>query len=171
VTISIEELLAGAQARTLEVRVCARGDLVNRHAELVAELEEASNHGSIGGNAEVRRIAEEITKVEDEQEEHTAVLTLHSVSRRTWVDLLAEHAPRDIDRKRGLDYNAVTFPPAAVAACCDAISPTDAERLAETLPPAEWNKLWVAVQHLNLVETPHPKLPTVRSIAQASDGS
>lgn len=178
-TLSIDDLIATAQPRTLEVRVCARGDLVARHAELVAELEAATHvTGSIGGNPDLRRIADEIAAVEAEQEASTATITLRSVSRRRWMDLLAAHPPRPEDIERKLDHNPVTFPVAAVAACCDDMSEAQANALAgntdpeKGLHPAEWNKLYVAAQSLNILETPHPKVPaSLLSIARESAGS
>src|SRR5690606_20326373 len=112
----IAHLIATAQPRTREVRVCARGDLVDQHARLVAQLEQAAEEGSVSGNPEVQRISQEIVEVEDEQEASTAVFVMQSVSRRVWADLLASHPPRPQDK--GLDHNPETFPQAMVAACC-----------------------------------------------------
>lgn len=167
-TLSLEELIATAQPRTREVRVCARGDLVDRHAQLVDELDEASD--SLGAPKRAKEIAAEILAVEEEQEEYTLVVTLASVSRRVWADLLAEHAPRKEDREKGLDYHPVTFPPAAVAACAKepALTYDTADRLASTLPAGEWNKLWLTAVELNVMGTPHPKFRAAAEIAQLS---
>lgn len=177
-TLSIDDLIATAQPRTLTVRVCARGDLVDRHAALVAELDAVMGDSkSIGGSPDIKRLAAEIVEVEAEQEAHTAALVMRSVSRRRWVDLLAEHPPRPADKERGLDHNPVTFPVAAVQACCDGMSPEQAEQLSgnadpeKGLHPAEWNKLYMAAQALNILETPHPKLPAALSIARESGDS
>lgn len=167
----IEALLESAAPRTLQVTVCARGDLVDRHAQLVQELDAAlsSSPGSLGGNPEVQRLSEAIVAVEEEQAESSLELTVKSVPRKAWADCLAQHPPRkDLDR---LDFNTATFPPAAVALCCPAISVDQANRLNEKLPQGEWDKLWNAVIQLNVIGLPRPKLPAATEIARANGNS
>jgi hypothetical protein len=170
----IADLIATAQPRTIEVQVCARGDLVDRHAALVAELAAAEaevDTSSIGDVPEVQRIAGEIVAVEDEQEASTVTFVLQSVSRRVWADLLAAHPPRPQDK--GLDHNADTFPPAVVAACAKEphVGEDEANQLADVLPVAEWTKLWLGAVGLNVTQTPHPKLKAATELARANGGS
>jgi hypothetical protein len=171
----IAQLIATAQPRTSEVRVCARGDLVDRHAALVAQLAEAERNvektASIAGDPEVARIAGEIVAVEAEQEASTVTFKLANVTRREWADLLAAHPPRPEDK--GLDHNADTFPPAAVAACSKSPKITEerAAELLDKLPPAESSKLWLAAVGLNVTGTPHPKLRAATELVQANVGS
>lgn len=167
----IEALLESAAPRTLQVTVCARGDLVDRHAELVQELDAAlsGSSGSLAGNPDVQRLGEAIVAVEEEQASSSVTLTFKSVPRKTWADCLAQHPPR-----RGsdqLDFNTQTFPPAAVALCCDAITVDQANRLNEKLPQGEWDKLWNAVIQLNVVGLPRPKLRAATEIARANVNS
>lgn len=168
----IARLIATAQPRTIEVQVCARGDLVDRHAVLVAELSAAEANvertASVAGDPEVGRIAGEILAVEAEQEASTVTFTLTSVSRRVWADLLAAHPPRPQDK--GLDHNADTFPPAVVAACSKSPKVTDEEavQLLDALPVSEWTKLWLGAVGLNVTPTPHPKLKAATELVQAN---
>lgn len=167
----IEALIASASPRTMQVPVCARGDLVDRHAALVQELAavEGQGTGSIAGNPDIKRLAEAIVACEEEQEASTLTFTLKSVPRKAWADNLRLHPPRrGVD---SLDYNADTFPPAAVALCCDQLTEDQAKRLDATLPQGEWDKLWNAVIHLNVVGTPHPKLGAATEIARANGNS
>ena len=167
----IEALLESAAPRTLQVAVCARGDLVDRHLALVQALKAAEEKasGSLSGDPEVQRIAEEIVAVEEEQEASTLTLTFHSVSRKQWADCLGQHPPR---KGRDLhDYNAETFPPAAVALCCDEVTEEQAVKLAEVLPQGEWERLWQAAIGLNVTGTPHPKLRAATELARVNGNS
>lgn len=169
----VDALLASAAPRTREVRVCARGDLVDRHAHLVSQLAalEKAHTGSLAGNPEVQAVSAEIVAVEAEQEASTLTFHLTSIGRRKWAGILADHPPRKQDK--GMGYNPETFPPAAVAACCTspALSEDQAVRLTEKLPEGEWGKLWVTCLNLNLSETPHPKLGAATELARANGSS
>lgn len=153
----IADLLARAKPLVIEVPVCTAGDLVTRHATLMAELTEtAKASGSVGGNPEATRILDEIDKVEAEQEAETRVVSVRSIGRGAWADVLKDHPPRPQDK--GYDHNTDTFPVAAVAAATGV--PVEAVgRLAEELPPGEWRKLWDAAVLANVGEMPHPKVP------------
>lgn len=167
----VEALIASAAPRTLEVAVCARGDLVDHHAALVRQLAavEAGSSGSISGNPEITALAGQIVAVEEEQEASTFTFTVKSVTRKAWADTLAKHPPRKgVDP---LDFNADSFPPAAVALCCDQLTADQASRLAASLPQGEWDKLWNAVIQLNVLATPHPKLRAATEIARANGNS
>lgn len=169
-TFSIDDLLNTAQHRTIPVRVCARGDLVDRHAVLVAQLERVTVDSLAPGD-DARQIAVEIVAVEDEMEASTVTFIVASIPRRQWADLLAKHPPRKEDV--GSDHNRATFPPAVVAACVvePELTVEQATRLDETLPPGEWVKLWMAAVSLNTTENPHPKLVAASEIARAKPGS
>lgn len=169
-TFGVDDLLATAKHRTIEVKVCARGDLVDRHAALVTRLEGATAD-SLAPGGDAHRIATEIVEVEEEMDASTVTFTVASVPRRVWADLLVKHPPRKEDA--GADHNRSTFPPAAVAACVVDPPLTDeqATQLDATLPPGEWVKLWMAVLSLNTLENPHPKLHAASEIARAKPAS
>jgi hypothetical protein len=171
VTFDIDALIATAAPRTVEVPVCARGDLVDRHAALVRELAdvEARSTGSIAGNKDVERVAQQIVEVEQEQEATTITLVLRSLPRAAWIDCAGKHPPRKEDK--GLEFNSVTFPPAIVAQCCEALTEEQAVKLSEILPQGEWLKLWNAAVGLNVLGVPHPKLAAATEIARVNGSS
>lgn len=169
--MDLDELIATASPRTQTVQVCARGDLVARHEELVEQLGATAGTGSLGGNSDAHRISEEIVAVEEAMDASTLSITLRSVSRKVWADLLAKHPPGR--EHKGQDHNPETFPPAALAACAvePPITVEQATKLADTLPTGEWNKLWLAMIGLNVVAMPHPKLAAATELLRANGRS
>lgn len=164
-TQSIEDRIAAAvdRPRTVTVEVCSSGGLVDLHTELVVELgaviDDANKNRSIanGGDPRIDEIHEQITKVEQAMVDHTDSYEVRPVGALAWNNLLREHPPR-----RGIDkngFNLDTFPPAIVAACVDGMTDERAAELYESLPSAEWNKLFNAAWVVNEAETPRPKLP------------
>lgn len=170
----IDRLIANAQARTLEVRVCSRGDLVDRHIEAVQALNSIDDgDGSLAEGSASRAALQAVKDIEDEMEAETVTVVMSSVSDEKWANLLRRHAPSKAERRAGHDHDPQTFPPAAVSACAvePEISLAQATALRGALPPGEWNKLWVAAFSLNVLETPHPKLAAATELLQASEGS
>lgn len=170
----IADLIATARPRTAEVQVCARGDLVDRHALLSAQLnDKAQGEDTLAGNPAVQELSQEILDVQAEMEASTVTFVMQSVSRLTWANLLAKHPPRDEDRALKNDHNSLTFPVAAVAACAKSpkLSVDEATRLANAIPTGEWAKLWMAALGLNIIENPHPKLAAATELARPSAGS
>lgn len=171
----IDRLIANAAARTLEVRVCSRGDLVDRHIEAVTALNAVNDAdgGSLAEGSATRAALQAVKDVEDEREAETVTVTLQSISDEKWANLLRQHAPSKAERRAGHDHDPKTFPPAAVAAC--ALSPeitvTQATALRGALPSGEWNKLWVGAMSLNVIELPHPKLAAATELLRASEAS
>lgn len=167
---STADLIATAQHRTDKVQVCARGDLVSRHAELVEELSsligsDAGRSIGQGASPELERVRDEIEAVEAEMDDATVTYEMRALSPLRWANLRRQHLPRP-----GLDHgmvaNMATFPPAAVSACVVTPEMTleQAQQLYGTddedgvLHSAEWDKLWAMAWSLNEVATPHPKL-------------
>ena len=172
--MNIDDLIATAQPRTEVVRICARGDLVARHAEAVQALAETTrDDDSLAGSPDVRAAAGVVTAIEAEMEAATVSFTLASVSRKTWADLLAKYPPTKEQRRAGHDHDPVLFPPAAVAACCHEpkITEVQARQLAEVLSTGEFHKLWMTALGLNVTETPHPKLAAATELLQANEPS
>lgn len=172
--MNVDDLIATAQPRTEVVRICARGDLVTRHAEAVAHLRDtATGDESLAGNPATVAAAEAVKAIEDEQDAATVEFTVQAVSRKTWADLLAKHGPSPEDRRAGHDHNPQTFPVAAIAACVKdpELSLDQALKLSEVLHTGEWNKLWVAVVGLNVTGTPSPKLAAATDLLRANEHS
>lgn len=174
--MNIDELIATAQPRTQQVRICARGDLVAAHAEAVEALgrvvDENRDDDSLA-NPGVTEAAARVKAVEEERDAAAVVFIVSSVSRQTWADLLANHPPSKEQRRAGHDHDPTTFPVAAIAACVTepAMTLDQATKLADVLPAGEWNKLWVAALTLNVTETPNPKLAAATALLQANGPS
>lgn len=167
----IDELVATAAPRTTTVRVCARGDLVDRHDALTVELHaRLVEVDSVAGDPEIQRVTAEILALEQEQESSTVAVTVTQVGRRAWLDTVLAHPARPEDRAMKLDFHATEFPPAAVA-LCTGLSAERVAKLEEKLPPAEWAKLWNATWSLNATAIPHPKLAAATELARASGAS
>lgn len=172
--MNIDELIATAQPRTQLVRICARGDLLARHAETVRALGAAAEDDSDSlASTAVHDAAAAVQAIEEEMEAATVVFTVQSVSRQTWADLLAKYPPSKEQRRAGHDHDPARFPPAAVAASVIDPEMTEAQgqQLAETLHAGEFNKLWMAALELNITETPHPKLAAATELLQVNGPS
>ena len=173
-TDPVDELIATAQPRTEQVRICARGDLVAKHQEAVSVLKAATDADeSLTGSAEVKAAAGAVVAVEAEMEAATVTFTVASTSRQKWADLLATYPPSKEERRAGHDHDPTRFPVAAVAACVASppLTIDQAAKLAQVLPAGEWNKLWLAVLGLNITGTPAPKLAAATELLQASGTS
>ncbi len=172
--MNLDDLIATAQPRTQLVRICARGDLVAKHAEAVAVMQSAlGSDDTLAGSDESRDAAEAVVAVEAEMEAATVTFTVGSVSRHKWANLLAKYPPSAQDRRAGHDHDPEKFPVAAVAECVidPDLSPLQAQQLADVLPPGEWNKLWIAALTLNITGTPAPKLAAATELLQANGQS
>lgn len=169
--MNVDDLIATAQPRTEVVRICARGDLVTRHAEAVARLREASAGDDSLAGPDTHAAAGEVVALEAKQEAATVEFVVHAVSRKVWADLLAKHPPSAEDRRAGHDHNPQTFPIAAIAACVDDLTVEQAQKLSEVLHMGEWNKLWVTAIGLNVTGTPSPKLAAATDLLRANGHS
>ena len=170
----VDDLIATAQPRTEKVRICARGDLVAAHAAAVVALaEEIGSDESLEGGTPTTDSAAEVVRIEEEMEASTVTFTVASVSRHVWADLLAANPPSKEERRAGHDHDPRTFPVAAVAACVTDPPMTEeqASKLADVLPPGEWNKLWVAALTINITGTPAPKLPAATELLRVNGRS
>jgi hypothetical protein len=172
----IDRLIATAAARTEKVRVCARGDLVDRHRQLAEDYKaEVRVDGTlVDSSANAARpieLAEAIAEAETEMEACTVTITVATVSQRTWADLLLKHPPSPSQRREGLDHDPAGLQIAAVSACAidPEITPLQAEQLYDTLPSGEWTRLWLAIFGLNATATPHPKLLAASELLRASE--
>lgn len=157
----IERLIQTATARTIPVRVCARGDLVEQYAELSARAQaELPDDGTLADASPEAELAHRILEVEAEIEASHIEILVTSIPALDWTNLQVQHSPTKDQVAKGYDHNPLTFPAAVVAAC--AVKPTmtldQAKRLQATLHTGEWNKLYLAVHALNNTQTPLPKL-------------
>jgi hypothetical protein len=171
--VNIDDLIATAQPRIEKVRICARGDLVAKHQDaVVAMAATVSDDDSLAGNPATVEAAEAVRAVEDEMEAATVEVTVATVSRNQWADLLGTHPPSKEQRRLGHAYDPETFAIAMVAACLvPPLTDEKAKELAGAIPFAEWQKLERAALMLNVSETPSPKLAAATELLQANGRS
>lgn len=175
-TSSTQELLDHATPRSIEVSVCARGDLVDAHDRLERQLtsQRSPDQGSLAGSAapDITEIARQVRDLEDQIADASLTYTVTSIGRRAWADLKRQHPPTRDEAKKGLDTNMATFPQAAIARCCSPeITLEQSERLTEVLPEGEWTKLWTAVLGVNLGVMDTPKSGVAAAILRLSENS
>lgn len=174
---SVSDRLAKAKPRTETVRLCLDGSLVNKHQSAVVALNAAmADDDTLAVGEDVRDAAEIVRDVEAEMDAATIVFTVGTVSREKWADLLAQFPPSKEERRAGHDHDPRMFPVHAVAACIqDPADFTIADALAlassDSVPPGEWNKLWVEALRLNVSSTPAPKLKAASGLLQANEPS
>lgn len=165
--MSIEDLRAKAKPRQAKARILADGSLRAQHAALEADLV-AANHDGGGqlANPELRAIAEQLVDLEERIVAAEDEFTFQSIGTTAWYKLLGEHPPVE----SGTDHNAITFPPAAIAASCvePEITLDDAMWLRDTLDMGEWLRLWNACLLVNLGEAGRPKSQVASAILRLS---
>lgn len=174
---TISDRLAKAQPRTETVSICLNGSLVNRHEEAAIALDQATRaDDSLTLSAAVREAAAAVKAIEAQIDEETVRFVIATVSREEWADLLAANPPTKEERRAGHDHDPKRFPVAAVAACViepEDFTLADAQELArsKSVPPGEFNKLWVAALMLNVAGTPSPKMEAATELLRVSEAS
>ncbi|MEU7741977.1 hypothetical protein [Nonomuraea sp. NPDC049158] len=149
----IDDFLDGLKLPETEVPICMRGDLQSKFEELERDLEaarrSADSDSLAGSGSDTRRLAEEITALQDEMQEHVRVFWLRALPRKEWSDLIKEHKPRKQDAPA--DFNRDTFPVAALAACSvkPSINEAQAGKVIDRIAQGQWATLWDAILQLN----------------------
>jgi len=176
VTLNIEEIIAKAAPRTVDVPVCLGGDLLTAHEQAAVELQQAldADDGLVGTD-EVRAAAEKVTEIEEQLEEQTVTFRLRALSRKEWADLLAKFPPSVEQRRAGHDADPDLFPVAAIAASIVEPEMTEDEfrRLSESplLTFGDFQKLFLAVMRLNVPPTTAPKLAAATELLRLNGPS
>lgn len=148
---TLENIIANTSPVERIVRICVAGRLVAEHQRLEAELEAArrADHGRLGGSAAVQRLAQQILDVQDQMRQHTYAFRFRALHPKAWSDLIAEHP--DPDKKLLVD--PVSFPAAAIAACCvepvGMDDPAKLEKLLGKLSHAQTQELFDGAWEVN----------------------
>jgi hypothetical protein len=151
---AVDDILAAATRRSQVVPLCMRGDLAQRHEQLVEDLDRALSTGA--DDDELERLAGDIQQAEDDLRAATVDWTFAGVGRKAWSDLVASHPPtREQVEMFGirLRWNPDTFPAAAIAASCvapEGVTVEHVQALEEATTEAEWTDVWNAVLTVNL---------------------
>jgi hypothetical protein len=155
VSFNLDEFLSDGDGGEYVVDVPIRHrHLAQKHDELehliAQRLQSASD--SLGGDAEVRAMADALEELERRIDAEAVVYKFRGLSRRRWRDLMAKHPPKPAHA--GHDFNPETFPVAAIAACSvdPKLSIEDARALEddETLGTGNFERLWEGVLTANL---------------------
>lgn len=161
-TSSFADIKASARLPQKTVPICVRGDLQAEYEDLERQLkqaEAAAYRTLAGATEEAATIKELMAGLREQMRENTHVFTLQALPKKKWSDLIAQHKPRDEDRANRQDYNAETFPLAAVQACC--VSPVMSlaevtELCDQILTQGQWDSLFLAVFLLNRADVEVP---------------
>jgi hypothetical protein len=163
---SLKEVLAKATRYRKSVRICLRGDLLGR----IADLEEAfavARDRDLMLLPEVPTapaIARELSAAIDEARDAEVRFVFQSLGRERWRELVAAHPPTPQDEKKGADFDTVTLPIAAMAACCvepEAATVESFEELAAdpNITEDQYNRLWAGCHAANTSSARVPPTP------------
>jgi hypothetical protein len=116
--LDFDALLAKARPPERTVHLCLREDLRAEWDQLQVELSRANQADitSLGGGGEARQVSERIRAVEAEMDAAKAPFRFRALDPDAWKALTDAHPPREEQGER--QFNADTFPPALIAACC-----------------------------------------------------
>ena len=166
----LDDFLDRYQPPVEEVAVCGRSSLIADHARTESEIVGfRAKNGLAGPPAE---LLDRLAELEAEIERSVLVFRLQAMPYRRWADLLASHPPTKEQRASGAGANAESFEPAAFAACAvePKVSPEQAARLHDTLPPGEWRALMDAVYRLHREQVAAPKSLLLSALPLLNDG-
>jgi hypothetical protein len=149
VTLSIEDILAGAELPEDSVQLCLKGSLRRRYEDLERDLQTASTvAASLGEIAPSKVIGDEMLRVAEEMKPWIRTFTLRAIDPQTWrkfLRLMPKH-PGDDATDDALDAHDDLFHPWAcrlVALTCvdPAMTAEQAAELHPKLSGGQWREL------------------------------
>jgi hypothetical protein len=174
---AFDKLLEQSRLPEATIPLCLRGDLQAQWEELDHRLTALYSDASrklAGASAEEAELARRIQELEQEMRDSTLTLRLRALERPEWLELVADHPPREDDKgDRMLGFNQKTFFDALVLACL--VEPElDEERLSklmDKLTDAQFQKLTEAAWGLNRRDVDVPFSSTASHIMTTSAGT
>lgn len=142
--------LKKATRPTKEESVCFDASLIEEYNR----IKEAGRRDRLSSGVET-----ELAALQSKIDEVTVKFTLQALDRRRWDALVREHPPRpDNKDDNALGYNPESFYGALIRESIIAPDIDDDEwaQIDEVLTLAQWNRLAIAAQSLNLAESPIP---------------
>ena len=167
-TFSLDEFLGdGDDDYTVDVPIKPKA-LAKKHAELEHLISQSiGNSDSLAGPSDVTAMAEALKELEQRIEDKTRIYRFRPLTPRRWRALKAEHPPKKQHRDMGLDFDAETFPPAAIAACSvdPKLTVSEAQEIEDdpSFSSGDFDLLWQGVLNANLgvlSDTPKSELAT-----------
>jgi hypothetical protein len=168
----IEKVLASVRPKTSSVRVCLRGDLLAQYEELERELSEAIRLDMTENrHAEAPVVAAKVAKLQEKIKAAEVEFTFTAIGQQAWTDLVVQYPATERDREMGLDFDASTFPIAAVAKTCTspAMTLAQATTLYERLNGGQWGELWQACLRANVAGADIPFSLAASAILRGSE--
>lgn len=172
---SVDALIASAALPRRTIHVCVRGDLVAEVERLEREI--SAQHNPLGdtrltGNAEARKIAEQIESLRAEMQDSTIEFVLQALPRRAFQKFYADHPPRDSNADdKAMGYNTETFHDDLVRASIvePVLSDEQWGQLADNMTAAQWHEFVTASQTLNMERVSIPFSLSASAALQRSD--
>jgi hypothetical protein len=153
----ISELLAGASPREVTVPVCLAGDAGAELEALEAELGQLGEWQptSLAEANPAFELQERIAAARERVRETAVEFRFRALGHRAYSNLLAAHpAPKDSKEP----YDAGTFLPAVLAACCvePSLTPAQVDRLLDVVNDGTARTLFAAALAVNEEPSPIP---------------
>ena len=175
----------GIKRGTSTVRLCTDMALAAEHETLTVRLAEERakpDGGMLVGNAEERRLAAEITALEERMQESTVIVTHEALTRKAWAELVAAHPPReDSEEDASLGINVSTFVDAALSLAItgavrahdgspvEGFTGTDWPEVADEISNAQWQQFALDLFRLNNAVTVGPTSRTASLVMRSSE--
>lgn len=153
----ISELLAGASPRELTVQVCLAGDAAGELEALEAELGQLGEWAptSIAERNPAFELQERIEAARQRVREAAVEFRFRALGHRAYSNLLAAHPAPEGSKE---PYDAGTFLPAVLVACCvePSLTPAQADRLLDVVNDGTARTLFAAALAVNEEPSPLP---------------
>jgi hypothetical protein len=153
----IGSLLAQATPREVTVLVCLAGDVSGQLQALEVELDSLGEWAptSLGEQDPAVGLREQIAQAEAQVREASAPFRFRALGHRAYSSLLAAHPAAEGSQE---PYDAATFLPALLAACCaePELTPAQADRLLDVVNDGQARALFAAALMVNEEPSPVP---------------
>lgn len=175
----------GIKRGTSTVRLCTDMECVAEHETLQVRLEEEKSKpdsGMLVGNPAVKRLAAEITALEDRMTESTVIVTHEALTRKAWAELVAVHPPREGNGEDDtFGVNLETFVDAALAVAItgavrahdgspvEGFTGADWHEVADEISNAQWQTFAFDLFRLNNAVTAGPTSRTASAVMRSSE--
>jgi len=140
-----DDVAADVVPRTDTVPLCLDGTVQRELEDARKRLRAAKAEDTLQNDTDDLQTA--VDELEARAEQATRLFEVHAIPHTRWRDLLTEHRSDNPDER----YDAATFVPAAIAACCRQF--TSAEQVAKAadsaLTTGQISKLFAAVRRMN----------------------
>ena len=153
----ISSLLEQASLRELTVKVCLAGDAAGELEALEAELGQLGewHPTSLGEKNPAFELQERVEAARQRVREAAAEFRFRALGHRAYSNLLAAHPAQDSSKE---PYDAGTFLPAVLAACCiePSLTAAQVDRLLDVVNDGTARMLFQAALSVNEEPSPIP---------------